>query len=102
MSQVNVPGLSSYPSCAGLLPHIWNSYKGVIHTCTCHVQYLLYTANEGPVRIQNKCLVTIYVFPEMKLCGLVISKTELLCSVSNFLIHVSVSELYIPRIGVCL
>jgi hypothetical protein len=25
------------------------------------------TANEGPVRIQYKCLVPIYVFPEMKL-----------------------------------
>ncbi len=28
-----------------------------------------YTANEGPVRIQYKCLVPIYVFPEMKLRG---------------------------------
>jgi hypothetical protein len=36
-----------------------------------------YTANEGPVRNQYKCLVPIYVFPEMKLCSLVISKTEL-------------------------
>ncbi len=26
-----------------------------------------YTANEGPVRIQNKCLVPIYAFPEIKL-----------------------------------
>jgi hypothetical protein len=25
------------------------------------------TANEGPVRIQYKCLVPIYIFPEMKL-----------------------------------
>ncbi len=25
-----------------------------------------HTANEGPVRIQYKCLVPIYVFPEMK------------------------------------
>jgi hypothetical protein len=25
------------------------------------------TANEGPVRIQYKCLVPIYLFPEMKL-----------------------------------
>jgi hypothetical protein len=37
----------------------------------------LCTANEGPVKIQYKCLVPIYVFPEMKLRGLVISKTEL-------------------------
>jgi hypothetical protein len=40
------------------------------------------TANEGPVRIQYKRLVQIYVFPEMKMRGIVISKTELLCSVS--------------------
>jgi hypothetical protein len=33
-------------------------------------------ANEGPMRIQYKCLVAIVVFPEMKLRGLVISKTE--------------------------
>jgi hypothetical protein len=32
---------------------------------------------EGPVRIQYKCLVPIYVFPEMKLRSLDISKTEL-------------------------
>jgi hypothetical protein len=36
---------------------------------------LINTANEGPVRIQYKCLV--YVFPEMKLRGLFIFKTEL-------------------------
>jgi hypothetical protein len=36
-----------------------------------------YTANEGPVRIQYKCLVPIYVFQEMKLQSLGISKTEL-------------------------
>ncbi len=35
-----------------------------------------FTANEGPVRIQYECLVSIYVFPEMKLRCLVISKTE--------------------------
>jgi hypothetical protein len=26
-----------------------------------------HTANEGPVRIQYKCLIPIYIFPEMKL-----------------------------------
>jgi hypothetical protein len=35
-----------------------------------------YTANEGPVKIQYKCLASIYVFPEMKLCTLLIFKTE--------------------------
>jgi hypothetical protein len=36
-----------------------------------------HTANKGLVRIQCKCLVPIYVFPVMKLCGIVISKKEL-------------------------
>ncbi len=31
--------------------------------------------NEGRMRIQYKCLVLLYVFPEIKLRGLVISKT---------------------------
>ncbi len=37
-------------------------------------------------RVQNKCQVPIYEyeFPEMKLHGLVISKTELYCSVSQY------------------
>jgi hypothetical protein len=35
------------------------------------------TADEGPVRIQYKYMVQIYVFPEMELRGLIISKTEL-------------------------
>jgi len=48
------------------------------------------------VRIQ--CLVPIYVFPAMKLRGLSVSKTELKCAVSQYHIHVSVSDLYIPRI----
>jgi hypothetical protein len=30
-------------------------------------KYTYFTANEGPVRIQYKCLVHIYIFPEMKL-----------------------------------
>jgi hypothetical protein len=38
---------------------------------------LQYTANDRPVRIQYKCLVPIYVFPEMKLHTLIISQTEL-------------------------
>jgi hypothetical protein len=36
-----------------------------------------YAANKGPVRIQYKCLDPIYIFPEMNLHSLVISKTEL-------------------------
>jgi hypothetical protein len=60
--------------------------------------------NEGKVRIQNKYLVPIYVFQEMKLHGLLISKTEVKCSVSNFHIHASVSDLhiqYIPSVFYC-
>jgi hypothetical protein len=53
------------------------------------------------VRIQNKCLVLIYVFPEIKFHGLLISKTKLNVLSPGFHIHVhvSVSYLYIPRIG---
>jgi hypothetical protein len=36
-----------------------------------------HTANEGPVRIQYKCLIPIYVFPEMKLCSFVIPRIGL-------------------------
>jgi hypothetical protein len=39
--------------------------------------FFTFPANEGPVRIQYKCLVPIYVFSEMNLFGSVISKTEL-------------------------
>jgi hypothetical protein len=35
--------------------------------CTQVETWASYTANEGPVRIRYKCLVPIYVFPEMKL-----------------------------------
>ncbi len=58
-------------------------------------------AKEGPVSIQYKCLVSIYVFPEMKLRGLLISRTELYCSVSQFLHRycISLRDLYIFRIG---
>jgi hypothetical protein len=38
---------------------------------------IIYTVNEGPLRIQYRCLVLIYVFPETKLRSLVISETEL-------------------------
>jgi hypothetical protein len=49
------------------------------------------TANEGPVRIQYKCLVPIYVFPEMKL----------LFPKQNYNVpyHISVRDLYVSRIG---
>jgi hypothetical protein len=45
-----------------------------------------FAANLRPMRIPYKCLVVpIYAFPEVKLRSLVISKTELYCSVFQFL-----------------
>jgi hypothetical protein len=69
--------------------------------CQLGLIILRYTSNEGRARIQYECLVPIYVFPEMKLLGLVVSKIELFSNVlsPNFHIHVSVQNLYIPMIG---
>jgi hypothetical protein len=57
---------------------------------------LLYTANEGPARIQYKCLVPIYVFPEMKL--LFLKQNYNVLSPSSCT-HIFVRDLYISRIG---
>jgi hypothetical protein len=54
-----------------------SDFKDKLHHAVDLVKRPMYTANEGLVRIQYKCLVPIYVFPEMKLPGLVISKGEL-------------------------
>ncbi len=56
-------------------PEISADLHIALHPPRPHSLLYLYTANEGPVRVQHKCLVRIYVFPEMKLCSLVISKT---------------------------
>ncbi len=48
------------------------------------------TANEGPVRIQYKWLVPIYVFPEMKL---------LFPKQNSPKPHTSVRDLYVSKIG---
>jgi hypothetical protein len=54
-------------------------FKNVSREKICDTDYrLLHTENEGPVIIQYKCLVPIYVFLEMKLRRLVSSKTELI------------------------
>ncbi len=50
-----------------------------------------HTANEGPVRIQYKCLVPIYVFPEMKL--LPKKQNYKVLSPSSYT-HISVRNLY--------
>ncbi len=54
-----------------------------------------HTAKEGPVRIQYKCLVLIYVFPEMKL--LFQKQNYNVLSLSSFT-HIFVRDLYISRI----
>ncbi len=59
---------------------------------------LFYTANEGPVRIQHKCLVPIYVFPEMK--QFFPKQNYNVLSPSSYT-HLSVRDLYIPGL-VCL
>jgi hypothetical protein len=50
-----------------------------------------YAANEGPERIQYKCLVPIYVFPEMKL--LFQNRIKIFCLVVPSLIYLR--EIYI-------
>jgi hypothetical protein len=50
-------------------------------------------ANEGPVIIQHKCLVPIYVFPEIKLLFPEQNYTVLAPT------HISVRDLNISRIG---
>ncbi len=58
---------------------------------------LYLTANEGPVRIQYKLLVPIYVFPEMK--QLFPKQNYNVLSPSSSCTHISVRDLYISRIG---
>jgi hypothetical protein len=50
-----------------------------------HIKY----GNNSTERVTHCIGNLIYVFPEMKLCGLV----------PNSYIHASVSDIYIPRIG---
>jgi hypothetical protein len=50
------------------------------------------TANEGPVRIQYKCLLPIYVFPEMKL---LFPKTQLYIFLSPSFLHLYICERFI-------
>jgi hypothetical protein len=67
-----------------------------------HCMYLLFdstlsnTANEGPVRIQYKCLVPIHVFPKMK--QLFPKQNYNVMSPRSYT-HISVRDLYISRIG---
>ncbi len=61
----------------GLLVTIFIFGNWLHHSADVQASQLLFAANEGLVRIQYKCLVPIYVFQDIKLHGLVISKTEL-------------------------
>jgi hypothetical protein len=54
-----------------------------------------YTANEMAVRIQYRCMVPIYLFPERKPVGVIIYYNVLS---PNIHIHVPVSDLYIAKI----
>jgi hypothetical protein len=60
-----------------------------------------YTANEGPVRIQYKCLVPIYCIYSQKLIGAVslLPKQNYNVLSPNSYTHISVRDLYISRIG---
>ncbi len=56
----------------------------------------MHTANEGPVRIQYKWLVPIYVFPEM---NLLFPKQNYNALSPSSCTNISVRDLYISRIG---
>ncbi len=60
------------------------------------VRFREYTVNEGPVRIQYKCLVPIYVFPEMKL--LFPKQNYNVLSPSSYT-YISARDLYISKIS---
>ncbi len=75
----------------------WDRMEGAWLWTQCHAMHIAQpreewqksrTANEGPVRIQNKCLVPMYVFPEKKLFYFQ------LCAVSLFL-HSYICERFI-------
>ncbi len=61
-----------------------------------NIKLLQYIAKEGPARIHYKCLVSIYVFPEMKL--LFPKQNYNVLSPSSYT-HISVKDLNISRIG---
>jgi hypothetical protein len=52
-------------------------------------------ASKGPVRIQYKYLVPLYVFPEIKLIGIVISNTEIMFCLSISTFMYSICERFI-------
>jgi hypothetical protein len=62
--------------------------------------WLSYTANEGPVRILNKCLVPIYVSTNITVKPPYFQNRTIYNVLSpNSYTHISVRDLYISRIG---
>ncbi len=66
-------GLSQWVQLCTWSPNKLLRSNSIFNLCNTVVR----TANEGSLRIRYKCLVSMYVFPEMKLFSLLISKTEL-------------------------
>jgi hypothetical protein len=67
-----------------------------IKMCQTATFCLWITANEGPMRIQYKCLVPIYVFREIKLS---FPKQNYNVLFPSSFTHISVRGLYTSRIG---
>jgi hypothetical protein len=77
--------------------HTEAEFLDVIETEALRVILLaMHTSNEGPVRIQYKCVVPIYVFPEMKLLFPKHYNNVLSPSSST---HISVRDLCISKMG---
>jgi hypothetical protein len=86
-----MPGYCRYQYlCHGLLENLFVAGILILKLSDLH------TAKEGPVRIQFKCLVSIYIFPEMKLL-FPEQNSNVLSPRTNT--HISVRGLYISRIG---
>jgi hypothetical protein len=96
VSSLACPGQESNPPSAVGGEH---SRKEPFNSLLFLIRYLyntVYSANEGPVRIQYKCLVAIYVFPAMKL---IIPKQNYNVQSPSSYTHISVRDLYISRIS---
>ncbi len=69
-------------------------------TLICTIRSLQYTANEGPVRIQYKCVVMIYEFPEMKLRSLVISDRNMMfCLPSSTFMYLRAINIFLGSVS---
>ncbi len=77
-------------------------YLFSVHTISLKFRPSYHTSNEGPVRIQYKCMVPIYVFPQMKLVycatSLFLKQNYNVLSPNSYT-HISARDLYISRIS---